>query len=215
MVQDTISLIRQATYWLIQRHRGDLGIESQVGRLQPGVRALAASQPGWLEGLERAACDARSAELVAAGVPVALARQVAACSALQCAPDIVELAQSRRMSVDAAASAYFGVGAAFGLDWLRSRIEALDIDGHWHAVARGSLREALYEIHRGLVQRVLDETRERDPARALERWQKKHGAAALHAQAVVADIRAQPAGADFPSLSVALQAVRRLVVAER
>jgi glutamate dehydrogenase len=119
------------------------------------------------------------------------------------------------MSVDAAASAYFGVGAAFGLDWLRSRIEALDIDGHWHAVARGSLREALYEIHRGLVQRVLDETRERDPARALERWEKKHGAAALHAQAVVADIRAQPAGADFPSLSVALQAVRRLVVAER
>ena len=86
MVQDTIALIRQVTYWLIQRHRGDLGIESQVGRLQPGVRALAASQPGWLEGLERAACDARAGELTAAGVPVALARQVAACSALQCAP---------------------------------------------------------------------------------------------------------------------------------
>ena len=215
MVQDTISLIRQVTYWLIQRHRGDLGIESQVGRLQPGVRALAASQPGWLEGLEREACDARARELVAAGVPVALARQVAACSSLQCAPDIVELAQSRRMSVEAAASAYFGVGAAFGLDWLRSRIEALDIDGHWHAVARGSLREALYEIHRGLVQQVLEESRERDPARALARWLKKHGAVALHAQAVVGDIRAQPSGVDFASLSVALQAVRRIVVAER
>ena len=34
MVQDTIALIRQVTYWLIQRHRGDLGIESQVGRLR-------------------------------------------------------------------------------------------------------------------------------------------------------------------------------------
>jgi NAD-specific glutamate dehydrogenase len=94
-------------------------------------------------------------------------------------------------------------------------IEALDIDGHWHAVARGSLREALYEIHRGLVQQVLEESRERDPARALARWLKKHGAVALHAKAVVGDIRAQPSGVDFASLSVALQAVRRLVVAER
>jgi glutamate dehydrogenase len=174
-----------------------------------------ASQPGWLEGLEREACDARADELEAAGVPVALARQVAACSALQCAPDIVELAHSGRMAVDAAASAYFGVGTTFGLDWLRSRIEALDSAGHWHAVARSSLREELNEVHRGLAQRVLGETRERDPARALTRWLKKHDAAARRAQAVVGDIRAQPAGADFAPLSVALQAVRRLVVAER
>jgi glutamate dehydrogenase len=148
-------------------------------------------------------------------VPAALARQIAACSALQCAPDIVELAHSRKMSVDAAAAAYFGVGSAFGLDWLRSRIESLDTEGHWHAVARGSLREALYETHRGLVQRVLDETRERDAARALERWQKKHAAAAQHARGVVNDIQSQPTGVDYASLSVALQAVRRLVAVER
>ena len=56
------------------------------------------------------------------------------------------------------------VGTEFCLDWLRQRIEALDTEGHWHAVARGSLREALYKSHRRLAQRVLTETRERDPA---------------------------------------------------
>jgi glutamate dehydrogenase len=215
MTLDTIVLIRQVTYWLIQRHRGELGIEMQVGRLRPGIRELSASQPAWLQGLEREAYDARAAELTGSGVPPALARQIAACSALQCAPDIVELAASRKLSVEVAAAAYFAVGAAFGLDWLRSRIESLDTEGHWHAVARGSLREALYETHRGLAQRVLEESRERDPVRALERWQKKHAASASHAQGVVNDIRALPSGVDFASLSVALQAVRRLVVTER
>jgi glutamate dehydrogenase len=124
------------------------------------------------------------------------------------------LSAARRLTVDAAARAYFGIGAEFGLDWLRSRVEALDVEGHWHAVARGSLREAVYLVHRGLAQRVLDESRDRDPARALARWLATHEAAATHARGVVADIRAQQTGVDFASLSVALQAVRRLVATE-
>ncbi len=214
MLQDTVALMRQATSWLLQRHRGDLGIDMQVGRLRPGIRELTAAQPQWLHGLERRSFDARAAELTGSGVPPALARQVAACSALQCAPDIVELARTRKLSVEAAAGAYFGTGAEFGLDWLRARIESLGIEGHWHAVARGSLREALYETHRALVQRVLEESRERDPVRAIERWIKKNDAAAGHAHGVLDDIRGQSTEADFASLAVALQAVRRLVVAE-
>jgi len=214
MVQDTVALIRQVTYWLIQRHRNALSIEQQVGRLRPGIRELARAPLQWLQGVERDAFEARSAELAEAGVPAELARRIAACSALQCAPDIVELAASRRLTVDAAARAYFGIGAEFGLDWLRGRIESLDTEGHWHAVARGSLREALYLVHRGLAQRVLDESRERDAVKAAAKWLKAHEAGAAHAKGVVADIRAQQTGVDFASLSVALQAVRRLVATE-
>ncbi len=181
MTQDTVALVRQVTYWLIQRHRGALGIEAQVGRLRPGIRELAAGLPHWLQGLEREACERRAAELGAAGVPATLARQVAACAALASAPDIVELAQSHRLSVAVAARTYFGVGAGFGLDWLRDRIEDLAIEGHWQAVARNSLRETLYDAHRGLTERVLRGTRERDPARAVEAWRAKHAAVAGHA----------------------------------
>ncbi len=215
MAQDTLSLIRQVSYWLLQRHRSALGIDMQVGRLRPGIRELAGALPNWLQGLERTAFDSRAASLGEAGVPPVLARHVAACSALQCAPDIVELAQAHRISVAAAARAYFGIGAEFGLDWLRSRIEELDIQGHWQAVARGSLREAMYDAHRELTQRVLAETRERDPTKAVQAWREQQAAAAGHARGIVEDIRAQPAVADFASLSVALQALRRLAVAQR
>ena len=214
MTLETVTLIRQVTYWLIQRHRGALGIEAQVDRLRPGVRELAKSLPQWLEGLERASFEQRAAGFGAAGVPAALARHVAGCPSLASAPDIVELAQAHSLSVAQTARTYFCVGGEFGFDWLRDRIEQLDIQGHWQAVARGSLREALYEAHRALTQRVLTETRERDPARCVQAWRERHAAAALHARGVVDDIRAQPAVADFASLSVALQALRRLAVAE-
>jgi glutamate dehydrogenase len=214
MVQDTVALIRQVTYWLLQRHRSALGIEQQVGRLRPGIRELARSPAQWLRGQELESFQARNSALAGSGIPAELARRVAACSPLQCAPDIVELAASRKLTVDAAARAYFGVGAEFGLDWLRERIEALDIEGHWHAVARGSLREALYAVHRSLAERVLQESRERDPDKAVASWVQQHAAACAHARGVVNDIRAQQVGVDFASLTVALQSVRRLADTE-
>jgi glutamate dehydrogenase len=215
MTQDTVGLIRQVTYWLIQRHRGQLGIEAQVERLRPGIRELATALPAGLHGLEREAFDRRASELLAAGVPGPLARRVAACDALTSSPDIVELARQHKLSVAIAARTYFAAGTEFGLDWLGARIEELDIHGHWQAVARNSLREALYDSHRGLAHRVLAETRERDPARAVETWRERHAAAAGHARGIVEDIRAQPSVADFASLSVALQGLRRLALAGR
>jgi glutamate dehydrogenase len=213
MVQDTIGLIRQVTYWLIQRHRGALGIEQQVARLRPGIRELARTPLQWLQGTGRAGFEARSSELAQAGVPAELARRIGACAALHSGPDIVELAAARRITVEAAAHAYFGIGSHFGLDWLRIQIEALDIEGHWHAVARGSLREALFEVHRALGQGVLESSRDADPVRAVDRWLSRNGAAAEHARAVINDIRAQTTAVDFASLSVALQAVRRVAAA--
>ena len=117
-------------------------------------------------------------------------------------------------SVAAAAKAYFAIGGYFRLDWLRTHIEGLDTEGHWHAVARGSLREALFEVHRSLAQGVLESSREKDPVRSLDRWLVRNKAAAEHARAVVNDIRAQTSEIDFASLSVALQAVRRVATAE-
>ncbi|HET7201884.1 MAG TPA: NAD-glutamate dehydrogenase [Steroidobacteraceae bacterium] len=214
MVQDTVNLIRQATYWLIQRHRATLGIEQQVARLRPGIRELAQAPLKWLQGTDRTAFEARANELARAGVPAELTRRIAACDALHSAPDIVELAESRRITVDAAAGAYYAIGTHFGLDWLRTQIEGLDTEGHWHAVARGSLREALFEVHRNLAQGVVAANRESDPAKATAKWLDGHKAAAGHARAVMHDIRAQTSEVDFASLSVALQAVRRVTVAE-
>jgi NAD-specific glutamate dehydrogenase len=60
---------------------------------------------------------------------------------------------------------------------------------------------------------VLEASRETDPVKAVEKWLDRNRAAADHARAVINDIRAQTAAVDFASLSVALQAVRRVAAA--
>ena len=69
-------------------------------------------------------------------------------------------------------------------------------------------------MHRSLGQGVLEGSRELDPAKAIEEWLERHASAAGHARAVIQDIRAQTTDVDFASLSVALQAVRRVTVAK-
>ena len=53
-----------------------------------------------------------------------------------------------------------------------------------------------------------------DPAAAVAQWTRAHSAEAAHARSVVNDIRSQQTAIDFASLSVALQAVRRLATPE-
>jgi NAD-specific glutamate dehydrogenase len=93
-------------------------------------------------------------------------------------------------------------------------VDALKVSGHWQGVARTSLREGLYQAHRELTQRMLRETRARDPETAFAQWQKVHAEQLAHLLSVVGDLRTQVPALDFASLSVALQAASRLTAAQ-
>jgi glutamate dehydrogenase len=123
--------------------------------------------------------------------------------------DIVEVALARRAPIRHAARVYFGLGAAIGLDWIRGQIERLAVEGHWQALARGTLREDAYALQRRLCERIVARSRRGDPAAAVAAWLAGAGAAADNVRRAVQEMRTTGA-ADFPTLSVALQAVRRL-----
>jgi glutamate dehydrogenase len=138
-----------------------------------------------------------------------VARRVASLGAIHAGVDIVEVALARRAPFAHAARVYFGLGAAIGLDWIRGEIERLAVEGHWQAVARGALREEAYVLQRRLSDQVLARFRGRDPGAAIRAWLAQGGIAAEHLDRAVREMRSA-GSADFPTLSVALQAVRRL-----
>jgi glutamate dehydrogenase len=105
---------------------------------------------------------------------------------------------------------YFGVGTALSLDWIREQIESLGVEGHWQAVARTTLRDNIYDLQRTLCLQVLNESRTRNPAQALEAWISRHKQGVDYLRQTVNDMRSLPE-LDFATLSVALQAVRRMV----
>jgi glutamate dehydrogenase len=147
-------------------------------------------------------------QLVAQRVPEPLAARIASLEELRCALDLVEVAMAARVKIGYAARTYFDLGERIGIAWLKDQIEGLAADSHWQAVARGTLRDNLYALQSKITLAVLN-CRGRNPAARVDQWLSRHVAPVEALKRVVVDLRTGSAP-DFATLSVALEAVRRL-----
>ena len=73
-------------------------------------------------------------------MPADLGAQLAALPYLEPCCDIIELAREKALSPIAVAKVHFRLGDALNLPWLQAQIDALPVEGRWHAVARGVRR---------------------------------------------------------------------------
>ena len=209
MMYETTRLLRHLSQWVLRNLGPDLDIERAVSRLGPGLGELMRDLPELIEGLEIERYDRALQRFAREGVPPRVARRVACLGAVHSGVDIVEVALARKAPVAHAARVYFGLGAAIGLDWIRGEIERLAVEGHWQAVARGTLREEAYLLHRRLCDQVIARSGRREPVTAIRSWLAQGGVAAENLNRAVQEMKTL-GSADFPTLSVALQAVRRL-----
>jgi glutamate dehydrogenase len=205
----TARALRHATYWILAHRRRSLEVEPVVAQLKPGLAQLVAAAPKLVSGRLAARIEARRAEGVNAGVPPALASRIASLEVLQSGLYIVDLAARRRAPLETVARVHLHLGTVLDLDGLRLQIDALEIAGHWQSVARGSLREDLYRLHRGLTDAVLARKRRGDPVRAADAWLASRRGAVGHLRRIFADMASAPS-MDFATLSVALQSLKRL-----
>ncbi|MFO1468689.1 MAG: NAD-glutamate dehydrogenase [Steroidobacteraceae bacterium] len=205
---DISRLLRQATYWFLSNRRRNLDIEASVRRYSPKIDELYREIASNLGESEKTQHAARRKRLVADGVPEALAARLSVIEPLHAALDLAEVATDARLPVTFAARAYYEMGERLGLSWLRQQIESLAVEGQWQAVARASLRDNLYALHRRLTAKVLGESGSKPEVR-LERWMRRHPAEIDALKRVLVDMRTS-ATPDFATLSVALQSVRRI-----
>ncbi|MEO0973325.1 MAG: NAD-glutamate dehydrogenase domain-containing protein, partial [Pseudomonadota bacterium] len=131
MLLTTARVLRQSTYWLLDRQRGELDIGRLVDRYQRGIRVVRETLPEVLSERERKAYDRGVADYCQIDVPATTAKAMAALGPLPCAFDIVDIAAESQMDVAAMAQLYFQVGGLAGADWLRDAVEQLSIVGRW------------------------------------------------------------------------------------
>ncbi|HLZ96808.1 MAG TPA: NAD-glutamate dehydrogenase [Steroidobacteraceae bacterium] len=208
-MSQTTRLLRHATYWLLENRRGDLGIARAVKRYAAPVEELSRSLGEVLPLVEQARLGVLRSRLMEQHVPELLATRIASLEWLHCSLDLVEAAMASRLDIGFAARVYFDVGERIGLAWIKDQIETLSAEGHWQAVARGTLSDNLFELQRKITAAVLL-CRGSSPGARVDRWLEGRSAAALSLKRIVVDLRTGTAP-DFATLSVALQAVRRLV----
>jgi glutamate dehydrogenase len=204
----TTRLLRHMTYWLLENRRDDLDIERGVLRYAAQVGELFHQLSDVLSVTEQARLRGLRSQLIEQHVPEDLAARIASLEMLHSALDLVEVAMASRLGIVYAAKAYFDLGEQLGLTWIKEQIESLAADGHWQAVARGTLRDNLYQLQRKITGTVLA-CKGRDAGTRVSQWIERHAAPVDALKRVVVDLRTGSAP-DFATLSVALQALRRL-----
>jgi glutamate dehydrogenase len=204
----TARLLRHMSYWLLENLRGDLNIERAVRRYAAPVAELFGRFAEVLGVTERAHITAQRSRLIEQRVPEQLATRIASLEALRSALDLVEVATAAHRDIGYVAKAYFDLGERIGLTWVKEQTEALAADGHWQAVARGTLRDNLYSLQRRITAAAL-KCKGRDPAARVDQWILRRANRVESVKRIVVDLRTG-AAPDFATLSVALQAVRRL-----
>lgn len=198
------TLQRSMTRWLLSRPGTIPGIATAVERYHDGFREIRAGS-GILPPTMRPAYDASYADWKAKGLPESLAKQLAALPYLEWCCDIIEVARARKLKPVDIAKAHFRLGEALKLPWLYAQIDTLAVDGRWHAVARGSLRDELAAQQRLLTMQVLDAPGANADAK-LKHWIERDDASLRFTLAMLGELAAQKT-LDYPTASVA---VRRL-----
>jgi glutamate dehydrogenase len=202
------TLQRTFTRWLLSRSGSIPDIATAVDRYHDGYKAIRAGER-ILPASQRTGYEASIHDWKAKGVPQELAVQLAALPYLEPCCDIIELSGMRKLNPVEVAKVHFRLGEALNLPWLLAQIDALPVEGRWHAVARGVLHQELATQQRALVNQVLAE--EGAHARAKVRhWLERDDAGLRITLTMLNELAAQKT-LDYPTASVAVQRLSQLV----
>ncbi|NUS61639.1 MAG: NAD-glutamate dehydrogenase, partial [Lysobacter sp.] len=178
-----------------------------VERYHDGFRDIRAGER-ILPDSQRPAYEASIRDWNAKGLPPALADQLAALPYLEPCADIIELAKERKLRPVDVAKVHFRLGDALRVPWLQKQIDALAVEGRWHAVARGALREELGAQQRALVSQALSMPGS-DADAKVRAWLSRDDSSLRFTLAMLDEL-AQQKTLDYPTASVAVQRLSQL-----
>ncbi|WP_238394509.1 NAD-glutamate dehydrogenase [Pseudoxanthomonas wuyuanensis] len=201
------SVQRSFTRWLLARPGAIPGIAVAVDRYHDGYNEIRAAD-GVLPDSLRPAYEASLRQWKEKGLPDALAGQIAALPYLEPSCDIIELARERKLKTVEVSKTHYRLGEALHLPWLLQQIDALQVDGRWHAVARGVLRDELANHQRTLTGQVLSMPGA-SPDAKVGHWMRRDDAGLRFTLAMLNELAAQKT-LDYPTASVAVQRLGQL-----
>ncbi|WP_425414737.1 NAD-glutamate dehydrogenase [Pseudoxanthomonas dokdonensis] len=198
---------RTFTRWLLTRQGPIPAIATAVDRYHDGFNEIRAAE-GVLPDSLRPTYDASLATWKRKGLPVGLAGQLAALPYLEPSCDIIELARERKLKPVEVSKVHYRLGEALHLPWLLAQIEALQVDGRWHAVARGVLRDELASHQRTLTGQVLKMPGNSAEAK-VHQWMQRDEPGLRFTLQMLDEVAAQKS-LDYPTASVAVQRLAQL-----
>ncbi|WP_374321667.1 NAD-glutamate dehydrogenase [Pseudoxanthomonas kaohsiungensis] len=201
------SLQRSFVRWLLNRPGQMPSISDAVERYRDPFNDIREAS-GVLPDSQRPAYEAALREWRDKGMPPKLAQQLSELPYLEPAFDIIELARSRKLKPVDVSRVHFRLGDALGLPWLFEQIDGLAVDGRWHAVARGVMRDELAAHHRVLAGQAMS-LPGHDADAKVRAWLDRDDPTLRFTLGMLAELSDQKS-LDYPTLSVAVQKLGQL-----
>ena len=228
LMGEVMALLRRQCFWLARRQSQSVdnaprSVEDMVGSYKDGVNSLAAITYEIASPVQKAALEARIGAFRAAGAPISLVKFIVALTPLTSATDIVDIARERGMSLEAAARLYHAIGAAVGLDDVRSAAQASVTSDHWDRVAMRHLVEEFMSEQSVLTASACDHGKEKAHQGSDAKWAKGviEGWSVLNKAnidltlAAINNLKMSPGGWSFAKLAMANTQLKDLAASAR
>jgi glutamate dehydrogenase len=144
-------LLLDRLVWALRHVDPAQGLEAIVAHYKEGIGQVEAALDQALSKPAAAARDARTAELVKAGVPEALARRIASLPALKAAPDIVLVADRAKKPVGEVTATYFATEAFFQLDRVAGAVPNIVVANYFDRLALDRALDSIGDAERRLT----------------------------------------------------------------
>lgn len=199
-------MVRRATRWVL-RHRNPAlqSIQEQIEFYQPAFADLRKNSLSYMTEKEASQLQEKIEDLINAGVPENLAKELGTLSTIFSALDIAEVAADSKIKIPLVAQIYFRLGAEIELHWFLDQVNSQPVANHWQALARAAFREELDWQQRALTQTVLKLGSTKESADSmLESWVEENATAIERWKGILADFRTTKSH-EFAKFSVALR----------
>lgn len=207
--------VERGVHWLVKNRRSHNGPQDIINKFEDGIKELQSLIPESLAKPNKSSYQSRCKYFKAAGAPEKLAAKVAAVVPLSSSFDILDIQNTSGSDLKLITSLYFHLGDFLELQWLREQIGLLDVDSHWHILAKSALRLDIHYRQRHLCAEILESAGKRKaPGEIVKAWAETNEARLSLYRQRLQEIMAS-SHIDYAMLSLAVNEVQKLLNSDR
>ena len=207
--------VERSVHWLVKNRRSHKGPEDIVNKFGDSIIELRSMIPEALAKPNKTSYRSRCKYFAKSGAPEALAAKVASVVPLSSTFDILDIHNTSGGDLKVITSLYFHLGDFLKLQWLREQIGLLQVDSHWHILAKSALRSDIHYRQRHLCAEILESSGKlKSPDEIVKAWAVDSEERLTIYRQRLKEIMAT-SQVDYALLSLAVNEVQKLLNSDR
>ena len=210
--QAVSGLLERSISWLLRNQPSDFNVSHVIERYKTDTRILGKVISSAIMGKSRRNYLATKRRFVKSRLPAALAQELVDKTTLASAFDIIEIKSKLFSDTENVAKLFYLLSERLQLHWIRDAISQTIVRTHWNHLAILNLRNDLHANQHNLTELVLQIVGNKcHTSKAIAIWEEQNVEALERYDSILKEFSAMRT-CDFPTISVAVSEVRRLVL---